>query len=315
VASTNIRTIKEATNMQSTVRGTLRRGAAGSAAVLIAGASMWLSSAPTLAKSDRDASASHAQDHKSGADNSGKSNHTGPGDSNAGDVWLDNVGQPSGPGHEMDPHLACADINLWGDKLADASGTFTIDSWPPSGSKTRAYGSAPWDYEPSGPDIIAVIPVHTLIANAVASGAAPVNKNGYHFKLEFSQDPQKHKTFWVSCPPPVSSGPHTGGNGGTVNGTGGTGGTGAVNTPPTTATVPPASGVEAARTTTPPVAPATAATHSSPAAAAAQAAQGVLGAATSMPVTGRAAIGAGLLMAFALVAIGAIFVRRARTVR
>jgi hypothetical protein len=303
--------------MQSTVRGTLRRGAAGSAAVLIAGASMWLSSAPTLAKSDRGASASHAQDHKSGAANSGQSNHTGPGDSNAGDVWLDNVGQPSGPGHEMDPHLACADINLWGDKLADASGTFTIDSWPPSGSKTRAYGSAPWDYEPSGPDIIAVIPVHTLIANAVAAGAAPVNKNGYHFKLQFSQDPQKHKTFWVSCPPPVSSVPQTGnggGVGGTVNGTGGTGGTGAVNTPPTTATVPPASGVEAASTTAPPVAPATAATHSSPAAAAAQAAQGVLGAATSMPVTGRAAIGAGLLVAFALVAIGGIFVRRARTV-
>ena len=49
------------------------------------------------------------------------------GDSNKGDVWLDNAGQPPGPGHEMDPHLRCDDINLWGDKMADPSGTFTID--------------------------------------------------------------------------------------------------------------------------------------------------------------------------------------------
>ena len=61
------------------------------------------------------------------------------GDSNRGDVWLDNVGQPAGPGHEMDPHLACADINLWGANLADASGIFTIDGWPPSGRQEQVY--------------------------------------------------------------------------------------------------------------------------------------------------------------------------------
>ena len=48
---------------------------------------------------------------------------TGSAQGNAGDVWVDNVGQPSGPGHEQDPHLMCADINLWGNGLADASGT------------------------------------------------------------------------------------------------------------------------------------------------------------------------------------------------
>ncbi|MDP9325876.1 MAG: hypothetical protein M3O87_04980, partial [Candidatus Dormibacteraeota bacterium] len=56
------------------------------------------------------------------------------GDDNKGDVWVDNVGQPAGPGHEMDPHLKCQDINLWGSALADAGGTYTVDGWEPSGS-------------------------------------------------------------------------------------------------------------------------------------------------------------------------------------
>jgi hypothetical protein len=123
------------------------------------------------------------------------------GDKNAGDVWVDNVGQPAGPGHEMDPHLACADINLWGNGLADSSGTFTIDGWPPSGSQEQVY-SATWSYNTSqgGDQITQVINVQTLVANAVAAGDAAVNKQELHFKLQFVQDPQKHKTFWVRCP-------------------------------------------------------------------------------------------------------------------
>ena len=123
------------------------------------------------------------------------------GDSNAGDVWVDNVGQPPGPGHEMDPHLACADINLWGNGLADGSGTFTIDGWPPSGSQEQVY-SASWTYNTSvgGDQIIQVINVGTLMDNARQAGDAPVNGQGFHFKLQFVQDPQKHKTFWVNCP-------------------------------------------------------------------------------------------------------------------
>jgi hypothetical protein len=125
------------------------------------------------------------------------------GDRNAGDVWVDNVGEPSGPGHEMDPHLACANINLWGAGLADASGSFTIDGWPPSGSKTQAY-AASWNYGGGHQaQVTAVIDVQQLVAAAVANGDAPVNGQGYHFKLQFSQDPQKHKTFWVKCPAPV----------------------------------------------------------------------------------------------------------------
>jgi hypothetical protein len=127
------------------------------------------------------------------------------GDPNAGDVWVDNVGQPAGPGHEMDPHLACQDINLWGSGLADASGRFTIDGWSPSGAGRLDYGATTWAYRSraAGSQVIAVIDVHALIAQAVANGETPLATEGYHFKLQFSQDPQKHKTFWVNCTPPT----------------------------------------------------------------------------------------------------------------
>ncbi len=135
--------------------------------------------------------------------NPGHSGHSGPGDSNAGDIFVDNVGEPSGPGHEMDPHLACTDINLYGDKLADSSGTYTIDGWHPSGSGAGdvAY-SATWSYDTGagGVQVISVINVNTLIAAAAANGDQPQAQQGYHFKIQFSQDPQKHKTFWVNCP-------------------------------------------------------------------------------------------------------------------
>ena len=130
------------------------------------------------------------------------------GNNNKGDVWVDNVGQPPGPGHEQDPHLSCADINLWGAGLADGSGTYTIDGWPPSGSMLQAYpktGLGNWVYDRTvgGDQVLDVINVHILIADAIANGDAPVNKQGFHFKLQFSQDPQKHKTFWVECPGPT----------------------------------------------------------------------------------------------------------------
>jgi hypothetical protein len=126
---------------------------------------------------------------------------------NAGDVWVDNVGQPAGPGHENDPHLACADINLWGNGLAGSSGSFAIDGWPPSGSQELVYPST-WTYNQAtgGDQVVQVINVATLIQNAVAAGDVPLSTQGFHFKLQFSLFPQKHKTFWVrNCqtPPPA----------------------------------------------------------------------------------------------------------------
>ena len=153
-------------------------------------------------------------------------------DANAGDVWIDTVGQPAGPGHEHDPHLPCADLNLWGAKLADTAGTFTIDSWPPSGRQQvypSATTSASWQSTASrAPQIIAVIPAQTLIANAVSAGAHATHQ-GFHFKLQLRQDPQKHKTFWLQCAqperPPATAGEGASGGGGPSGG-GGTSGSG-----------------------------------------------------------------------------------------
>ncbi len=125
--------------------------------------------------------------------------------SNNGDVWVDNVGQPAGPGHEQDPHLACQDINLWGSDLADSSGNYTIDGWPPSGSQEQDYGPANWSYDQAkgGSQVLDVISVKQLIETAIANGDVPQANQGFHFKLEFSADPQKHKTFWVKCAAPT----------------------------------------------------------------------------------------------------------------
>ena len=250
------------------------------------------------------------------------------GDTNRGDVWVDTVGAPPGPGHEMDPHLPCADINLWGDKLADPSGTYTIDSWPPSGSQTQAYSSS-WSYSGSGDQVISVIDVQTLIANAQAAGAAPVNKNGFHFKLEFSQDPQKHKTFWVACtgssgggggaggtPPPSATPTPTGGGAGGATPTPSPAGT-----PTPSATPTPTSGiggVTATPTPTPTGGTLGLGTGASPSASTTAAggvqaavASGVQGASATAPVTGAAVL-SGLALALILVGLALAGLSRIR---
>jgi hypothetical protein len=155
------------------------------------------------------------------------------GQKNQGDVWLDNVGNPAGPGHSMDPHLSCTDINLWGDGLADTQGTFSVDGWSPSGSGSGDFnqpgyhqdqawpndsahsslppsGGATWTYTASGAQVIAVINVQMLVAHAIANGDVAQPQQGFHFKLQFSQGPQKHKTFWVKCTTPTPTPDPTG---------------------------------------------------------------------------------------------------------
>lgn len=79
------------------------------------------------------------------------------GDANAGDVWVDNVGQQSAdPGH------------------------------------------------------------YSGISEAGANGDTAAAQ-GLHFKLDFSQDPQKHKTLWIDC----TAGSSSGGGAGTPTSTGG----------------------------------------------------------------------------------------------
>lgn len=139
-------------------------------------------------------------------------------DSNNGDIWFDTVtaDDTTQSGHETDPHLPCdQDINLWGNGLKDATGTYTIYSippsdvdhagesagddqdWPTSGSGTWTYGT-----DSGGNQIISgPIDVKTLIKNAIHNGDVAQPEQGYHFKIDFEQDPSKAKTFWVDCSP------------------------------------------------------------------------------------------------------------------
>lgn len=192
------------------------RGLQVAAGTLIAGTALLFSSGVTWA-STGDAHGSHgASAAATGSSSQGDSGHTGAGDRNAGDVWTDNVGQPAGPGHEQDPHLTCSNINLWGAGLADGSGTYIIDGQPPSGSREQDYAST-WTYSAStgGSQVISVIDVQKLVATAIAHGDVAKNANGLHFKLNLVQDPQKHKTFWVSCPLSASPSSHGQGTGST----------------------------------------------------------------------------------------------------
>jgi hypothetical protein len=143
---------------------------------------------------------------------------------NRGDVWVDNVGVPqSNP--EMDPHLACADIAIWGMKLNDASGTYAIQGWPPSGggASDQDY-SGTWSFDTSSDTLqqIATVNVQTLIANAIANGDTAQSQQGFHFKLDV-EDPRgqsvgddKYKTFWVNCAAPTPTPTPTGGVGGST---------------------------------------------------------------------------------------------------
>ena len=128
---------------------------------------------------------------------------------NRGDVWLDTVTQTDQTGHEHDPHLPCNDINLWAASVNDSSGPFTIQGWPPSGAGSSEIDySATWNYDTSkgGSQIVAVINVQTLTANATASGDTAQPQQGLHFKLDV-EDPRsggsmgddKYKTFWINC--------------------------------------------------------------------------------------------------------------------
>jgi len=162
------------------------------------------------------------------------------GDSNAGDIWVDTQGANPGPGHEMDPHLPCANIQLWGNGLADSSGTFIIDGWPPSGSQEQDY-SGSWTYNTTqgGTQPIALIDFTQLIDTAASNGDKP-SAQGYHFKIQFVQDPQKHKTFWVNCSGPPGPPP-----GGTTTGTSTTSTTSTTSgTTTTTGSTAPTAGVK-----------------------------------------------------------------------
>ena len=136
------------------------------------------------------------------AKHTGSTKHSG---NNRGDAWLDNAGeQPSAantPGHEMDPHLTCDDLELWGDKMAFGSGSYTITGQPPTGHREVVWSST-WSYNRAkgGNQLMDSIDVAPLIQQAEAAGDRAKNKQGFHFKLQLKQNPHKHKAFWIACP-------------------------------------------------------------------------------------------------------------------
>lgn len=137
------------------------------------------------------------------------------------------------------PHLPCENIEVMGSGLADETGNYSIDVWPPTGNKTPVYGkdsaghsvlgagmepgdvgfngASVYNHTAGGLQVMDIVDVDALVHNAIVAGAQPHPIQGYHFKVQFNQGAdqagnskkeQKHKTFWVKCtaadvtPPP-----------------------------------------------------------------------------------------------------------------
>jgi hypothetical protein len=114
---------------------------------------------------------------------------------NAGDVWIDTVGHVSDPGHENDPHV-CNPIDIYGNGLADSSGTFEVIGWPPTGDGSTVVASGAWSYN------------QTAGGNQVIAGS--INLAQGHYQLTVSQDPKKSKVFWSTCAVPTPTPTGTG---------------------------------------------------------------------------------------------------------
>lgn len=128
------------------------------------------------------------------------------------------------------PHLPCENIEVLGSGMADESGNYEVDSWPPSGHKEPVYGKktsgasalsagmttgdagnnglAAYSSARGGLQVMDIIDVDALVQNAIVAGADAHPVQGYHFKIQFNQGTdqkgnakkeQKHKTFWVHC--------------------------------------------------------------------------------------------------------------------
>src|SRR2546428_164906 len=80
----------------------------------------------------------------------------------------DNPGHLGDPGHENDPHI-CGLIDIYGNGLADPTGTFDVVAWPPTGDGSTVVVSGTWNYD------------QTLGGNQVIAG--PLRLVEGHYKL------------------------------------------------------------------------------------------------------------------------------------
>lgn len=139
---------------------------------------------------------------------------------NSGDIWIDVAGRNDGP--ETDVHFSCSarQLWIWGMKLAGSTGPVAIQGWPPSGGGSSDIDwTSTWHYGTAqgGQQVIAIVDVATLLAGAQANGDSAQAQQGLHFKIDL-EDPRtgasmgddKHKTFWIMCPPPTSTASPTG---------------------------------------------------------------------------------------------------------
>lgn len=127
-----------------------------------------------------------------------------PSDNNHGDIWVDVAGNPTPTGHPENPHLTCADINVWADYMANSDGAFQIFSKEPSGDNgelTDQAGTWAYDTEQGGNQVITVLSGQALVNSADAAGATKQENQGYKFKIVVEQNPEKSKVFWVDCDP------------------------------------------------------------------------------------------------------------------
>ncbi|MFN2463207.1 MAG: hypothetical protein ABR573_04790 [Candidatus Dormibacteria bacterium] len=163
-----------------------------------------------------------------------------PAEPTAENLQYGEIGTVEDVNPDQNPHLPCANIEVMGKDMGDTTGSYSIDYWPPTGDKGGVYGknsdgstalskvlpmtdgdpdvtnNGTWNYNQSptlvskmgkkgGYQVMDIIDVSALVHNAQMINPDPHDIQGYHFKLQFSQDPQKHKTFWVKCAAPVTA--------------------------------------------------------------------------------------------------------------
>ena len=207
------------THIKAILRGVGGTACAASTMVAIAsfagGFSSYAPATATAAQAQRGAGTSTV-DTTTGPATSSPSASASLGTDNRGHVWVDTVTNDE-PMPEMDPHLPCDDFYIWGTKLNDSGGTFTIQGWPPSGGGAKDVDyAATWSFDTSNPNSLQKLARvdHTLlIATAIANGDVAQPQQGFHFKLDL-EDPRsnnqigddKYKVFWINCPAPTPTG-------------------------------------------------------------------------------------------------------------
>src|ERR1700739_4371893 len=65
---------------------------------------------------------------------------------NKGDIWTQPAGTADDPGHSQDVHLPCGSVDIWGDGLAQSSGTWVLYHLPPPNADQSQVASGTYSY-------------------------------------------------------------------------------------------------------------------------------------------------------------------------